>query len=211
MCSIGFLKRNLTGKMDDTVLRDIATAEQCIDDMTRMANDLLDVSRLEQNRMPVTREPNDLIALVRTAVENMRLIDPTREFSVDADGSLHVACDRELIRRVVENLVSNGIKHTPAGRPLRIRVSSGEEARVAIEDRGPGVPVAYREAIFEKFGTLSARQNAEYHSSGLGLAFCKLAVEAHGGRIGVSGEQGEGSTFWFTLPAGVAVASSIES
>jgi K+-sensing histidine kinase KdpD len=68
-------------------------------------------------------------------------------------------------------------------------------------DEGPGVPVEARERIFEKFGTVGARQNRAYHSAGLGLAFCKLAVEAHGGAIGVDGREEGGSAFWFDLPA----------
>ena len=73
--------------------------------------------------------------------------------------------------------------------------------RVAVHDQGHGVPAEARKKIFEKFGTVEARQESDYHSAGLGLAFCKLAIEAHGGTIGVDPGVPAGSTFWFELPA----------
>jgi signal transduction histidine kinase len=107
-----------------------------------------------------------------------------------------------LVRRVLENLISNGIKHTPTGGKLRIviRTNSGT-VRVAVHDEGPGVPLAARQRIFEKFGAITTRREQSYHSVGLGLAFCKLAIEAHGGSIGVEAAVPRGSVFWFELPS----------
>ena len=102
----------------------------------------------------------------------------------------------------MENLVSNGIRHTPAGSRMRISIASGDgRVRVAVHDQGRGVPPEAREKIFEKFGTVEARHDRSYHSVGLGLAFCKLAIEAQGGTIGVDSGVPAGSTFWFELPA----------
>ncbi len=67
-------------------------------------------------------------------------------------------------------------------------------------DSGPGIPPEYLERIFEKFNQVENRISGKYHSTGIGLSFCKMAVEAHGGVIGVESELGQGSTFWFTLP-----------
>jgi signal transduction histidine kinase len=109
--------------------------------------------------------------------------------------------DADLLRRVLENLVSNGIKHTPSGGRLRITVHrTSPSIRVAVQDEGPGVPAEARARIFERFGALAARKDQTYHSVGLGLAFCKLAVEAHGGSIGVDSAVPRGSVFWFELP-----------
>jgi signal transduction histidine kinase len=72
--------------------------------------------------------------------------------------------------------------------------------RVAVSDTGPGIPREYRERVFEKFGQVEAVSRGQKFSTGLGLTFCRLAVEAHGGRIGVDSEVGRGSTFWFVLP-----------
>jgi signal transduction histidine kinase len=71
---------------------------------------------------------------------------------------------------------------------------------VAVSDTGPGIPREYRERVFEKFGQVEAASGGQKFSTGLGLTFCRLAVEAHHGRIGVDSEIGRGSTFWFVLP-----------
>ena len=115
---------------------------------------------------------------------------------------MNVTCDGALVRRVIENLVSNSLKYSPAGTRVHISIGSGNgHARVAVHDQGRGVPEDVREKIFEKFATVAARQDSIYKSFGLGLAFCKLAIEAHGGTIGVDPGVPAGSTFWFELPA----------
>ena len=99
------------------------------------------------------------------------------------------------------NLVSNGFKHTPDGSPLRISIARKPDGvRVEVRDHGSGVAPDNRARIFEKFGSVEAHREHSYHSAGLGLAFCKLAVEAHGGSIGVDPGVPNGSTFWFELP-----------
>jgi signal transduction histidine kinase len=129
-------------------------------------------------------------------------IDAKRRIDVESAGAVEVSCDGALVRRVIENLVTNALRHTPAGSPIRISIGSCEgRARVAVHDQGYGVPPEATERIFEKFGTVEARRESVYHSVGLGLAFCKLAVEAHGGTIGVDPGVEVGSTFWFELPA----------
>jgi signal transduction histidine kinase len=112
--------------------------------------------------------------------------------------------DRDLVSRVIQNLLANALKFTPARGSVRVTVVQGTDVvRVEVADSGPGIAPADRERIFEKFGQVSARaEGRQYASTGLGLAFCKLAVESHGGCIGVDSEEGEGSTFWFTLPPG---------
>ena len=114
-----------------------------------------------------------------------------------------VDCDPDVTRRIVTNLVANAIKFTPRTGDVRIAVSGGERGvKVTVADTGPGIPREYRARIFEKFGQVPTRGEAHKHSTGLGLAFCKLAVEAQGGEIGVDSEVGKGSVFWFVLPNG---------
>src|SRR5262249_32027961 len=112
-----------------------------------------------------------------------------------------VACDPNLIRRTLVNLVGNALKFAPARSPVQLALSADQErAHVRVVDQGPGIPSEYRTRIFEKFGQLEARRQKRQYGTGLGLAFCKLAVEAHGGSIGVESEVGKGSVFWFVLP-----------
>jgi signal transduction histidine kinase len=100
---------------------------------------------------------------------------------------------------VLQNLLSNALKFTPDSGNVRIVVTPFEsEIRIAVTDTGRGIAPQYHQHIFEKFGQVEDRKN--HLGTGLGLTFCKLAVEAHGGRIGVESEVGKGSTFWFALP-----------
>ena len=121
---------------------------------------------------------------------------------IESAGAVEVSCDGALVRRVMENFVSNGIRHTPAGSPMRISIASGDGPRASRGAR-PGARRAsgsQREDLRE-VRDVEARQESSYHSVGLGLAFCKLAIEAHGGTIGVDPGVPAGSTFWFELPA----------
>jgi two-component system, sensor histidine kinase and response regulator len=175
-------------------------AQKAAVDLGRMVSSLLDVSRIETNNMPIHVADVDLRGLAASAAANAGLADPSRAVHVDIEAGTLARCDAELVRRVLENLVGNGLKHTPPGSTMRVRCArDGEVLRVEVADRGPGVPVEDRERIFDKFGTVQSRNR--YATSGLGLAFCRLAVEAHGGRIGVADEEGGGSRFWFELPA----------
>ncbi len=202
LASICFLKEDLEGQISSESMNDMDAILAGGERLNRMANDLLDVSRLEEDRMPLERADCDLAGLVKGVVEDVKSIESDRVIHVDASGAVPIACDEKLVRRTVENLLSNGRKHTPSGRTLWVSVSKQKDgARITVRDEGAGIPEEFREKIFEKFGTLDARNQEKYHAIGLGLAFCKLAVEAHGGKIGVDSEGGTGSTFWFTLPS----------
>jgi signal transduction histidine kinase len=198
LMQLQLLRMDLTGEAAQTA--DDATASATR--LSSMASTLLDVSRLEEGKMPLERSSVDLSALAVEVRKELAGIEADRTIEVVAAAPVIATCDAALIRRVLENLVSNGIKHTPRGGRLRIRVEPcAAGVRVAVEDEGPGVPAAARERIFQKFGAVEVRHDSAYHSVGLGLAFCRLAVEAHGGTIGVSDAVPHGSVFAFELPA----------
>jgi two-component system sensor histidine kinase/response regulator len=168
--------------------------------MTEMINDLLDTSRLEAGAMPLDFAEASMEVLVREAIELVGTRGRKRQVDVDAP-PVTTRCDPGIIRRVLANLIGNAVDFSPDGQPVRVRVEAENgDLRVLVRDEGPGIPPAYHERIFDKFGQLDAVRNHVKHSSGLGLTFCKLAINAHGGRIGVDSEPGHGSTFWFVLP-----------
>lgn len=189
------------GALRSQVVEYLDEAIQAAEIIEHMANNLLDVSRLEEGKMPVVRNRCDLASVAGEVRARMARWDRTRVIELDAPPPIEMACDERIVYRVIENLVNNAIKYTPAGSPIRISVAnSGGRVRVAVADKGPGVPRDAKPRIFDKFATGPTRHNRPYHSSGLGLAFCKLAVEAHGGVIGVDDRESGGSVFWFELP-----------
>jgi signal transduction histidine kinase len=198
LISLRMLEDSTSARLDGDDRACLESALEGTRSLSRKANDLFDVSRLEACRMPVDRAIWDLTGMAHDVRSELGSLDAARPIEIDSEGAVEVSCDGGLVRRVIENLVGNGIRHTPAGSGLRIAITRGDgRVRVAVQDEGPGVPAEARERIFQKFGTL----HATYHSTGLGLTFCKLAVEAHGGTIGVDPGVEVGSTFWFELPA----------
>jgi len=168
--------------------------------ITDMVSDMLDVSRMETGQMPLELEAVDVGVLVAETVRSVGARDPPIHYDPPA-GTVTARCDRKVIGRVITNLLDNAIKFTPAGAAVRVAVAhdDGTGVRVAVHDAGPGIPPESREVIFEKFGQVRGVKQTG-RSSGLGLTFCKLAIEAHGGRIGIESEVGLGSTFWFVVP-----------
>jgi signal transduction histidine kinase len=198
-----FLKVEST-KLSPQAAEDLQVAMQGAQVLARMANDMLDVSRLEEGKLNLLLAEHDLGELAATTRSSLLNFERGRSIELDVESPAVAACDSGLVRRVLENLLSNAIKHTPSSSAISICVRSRKEhARVEICDAGPGVPAEARQRIFEKFATVSGRQQDRYHSAGLGLAFCKLAVEAHGGTIGVEPREPTGSNFWFELPRSV--------
>lgn len=188
-------------KLSPVAANSLRTAMRSAGVLEKMANDLLDTSRLEEGKLPLQLGDHDLAELATCVGTQFRALARGRAIAVEAIGSVSVPCDNELIRRVFENLVSNAVKHTREDGAIRIAVDGrGDRVRVAVSDQGPGVPAEARQKIFEKFESVTVRKDSRYHSAGLGLAFCKLAVEAHGGQIGVQAAEPNGSTFWFELP-----------
>lgn len=170
--------------------------------LNEMIVSLLDVSRLEAGEMPLKLSPSDLSAMAGEAMETLKVTADQRRLTMSRTYEpVTVSCDRDLIRRVITNLVGNAIKFTPEKGEIRVVIESLEaHVKVSVIDSGSGIPREYHEKIFEKFGQIEARQENRKYSTGLGLTFCKLAVEAHGGEIGIDSEVGRGSTFWFLLP-----------
>jgi len=193
--------RSPAGALSDDHRAGLQSALQSAEAIKSMASDVLDVSRLEERRMPMEWAACDLTRIVRDVCSVLRTADTEREIDIESAGAAEVTCDGALVRRVIENLVTNAIRYSPADSRVRISIAlSDSRVRVAVHDEGAAVPPEARETIFEKFGTPAARQRT-YRSVGLGLAFCKLVIQAHGGTIGVDSGVPAGSTFWFELPA----------
>ena len=188
----------------------LAEANGALLELNRMVTSLLDVSRLESGDMPVDLVVQDLGELVRSALSRGRSIAGPRISEHLPAAPVLVRCDTALMTRVIDNLVGNALKFTEAtGRVEVVVARTGDTVRLSVCDSGPGVAPEHREIIFQKFGQVAATRTE--HSSGLGLAFCKLAVEAQGGAIGLDSETSVGSTFWVTLAAAIAPEGAASS
>jgi signal transduction histidine kinase len=198
---IDALKRVAAAKFTPTEAKYIAQAQRGADNMREMITTLLDVGRLESGQMPLRMEPHDIGEIAREAAHRFSPVLGNRALhcEVPPDPVL-VSCDADVIRRVLENLINNALKFTKSDGAIYINVEPGEAGvQLSVRDDGPGIPPDQHSRIFEKFGQTDSGAQ-QRHSTGLGLAFCRLAVEAHLGKIGVQSEPGQGSRFWFALP-----------
>jgi two-component system, sensor histidine kinase and response regulator len=167
----------------------------------RLLNNLLDVVRQEQGQLTVQTEAVDLLTFVRT-LANQRL-PFAREASIELtcaiDPDVAVDVDRDLIARVLENVLDNAFRHVPDGGRIHLAAERGGDwTRLRIANTGPAIPVESRELVFEKFRRASPQVGRM--NLGLGLYFCKLAVEAHGGRIWIEETAAFPTAFVLELP-----------
>lgn len=172
--------------------------------LLKMIMDLLDVSKLEEDKMELQRVRFDLSEVIGESLRELRGLTEVEEKPLVYPGegqAFEVEADRELVRRVIGNLLNNALKYSPKGAPVRVEVERADgETRVSVVDQGEGIPEEYHEKIFEKFTQVDVRKSGHKADRGLGLTFCKMVVEAHGGRIWVKSAPGAGSRFVFSLP-----------
>jgi signal transduction histidine kinase len=191
------LRRELRGD----AARDVEAALRGVRNLRRMTNSLLDVSQLEAGRMPIHRFVTDLSALAHEVVSAARIAYPTSDIAVATRGDSLCNCDPQLTRRIIENLVSNAVEVTTIDGRVRVVIAgSQQEASISVTDEGPTVPPEQRTRIFEPYRADRPQRAAGDETSGLGLAFCRLAVEAQGGAIRIEEGTPRGNVFVVELP-----------
>ena len=163
-----------------------------------MVNSLLDYGRLESASLPLHREFISVRSILEAPSPGVQL----EACQVKISGKDKVFCDPKLTQRVLLNLLSNALKHSVPEDVIVEAQSEGAFVKISVRDKGPGISKMYQKNIFEMYQQGPDSQAVTRKGSGIGLAFCKLAVEAQGGKIGVTSTPGEGACFWFTLPAG---------
>jgi signal transduction histidine kinase len=182
----------------------LSIAQSSSDRMMQLVNAILDVNRLESGRMPVNLTAVRVSDLLREVLSAQTTIAREKNLQLASDlppDLPPVQADVALIQRVLQNLIGNAIKFTPERGSIHVAARVWAESAnppmiwMTIGDTGPGIPLEIQSQLFQKFVTGGQQE----HGSGLGLAFCKLAVEAHGQRIWVESTAGVGTTFTFTL------------
>lgn len=224
MNGIMMVKRGLGGPISEQQQELLGIAHQGSQTMLEMVNTMLDISKMEEGRLTLDCEPLSPYALVDQTLDRLKVsaqdqrVRLVQELAV---GLPLVEADREKLVRVLQNLLDNAIKFSPTGGavtlgaahartaqerglaarrlPMRLpALPAGEWLVIWVRDQGPGIPPQFHDRIFEKFGQV--RGGRKVRGTGLGLTFCKLAVEAHGGRIWLQSAEGSGSTFAFAVP-----------
>ena len=173
--------------------------------MLNMVQTLLDVNKFTETKIEIKTEHYSVKNLFRHAVENVDLLIEDKNLTIkkEIDNSLFVHIDIDLTQRLIENLLTNAIKYSNNNSEIILKAQlHNENVRIAIKDYGYGIPKEKLETIFEKFTQVNAKKLGVSSSTGLGLTFCKIVAEAHGGNIGVISEKDEGSEFWIILPKG---------
>ncbi|MCZ6529754.1 MAG: GAF domain-containing protein [Chloroflexi bacterium] len=202
LSSLEVLKSSM--KDDDEALQTVlAIALRSGRRLSRLIEQLLDLEQLEAGQAVLHKSSGSLGTLVVEAVEEVHPVAEGKghvlNFDLGSDNIPLVEMDAEMIRRVLINLLENAIKYSRAEGKISVTLDKlDNELRVGISDNGPGVPSEDQTRIFEKFARVQRKGRPK--GLGLGLAFCRLAVEAHEGRIWVESQPGQGSTFYFTLP-----------
>jgi two-component system OmpR family sensor kinase len=160
---------------------------------------LLLLARLDEGR-PLKRERVELDTVVGEAVETALTVEPGRPVDFEAEPAA-VLGDRDRLRQIVDNLLSNVRAHTPAGAPVSVRVKSvNASAVIEVADSGPGLGVEQLERVFERFYRADHSRSRSSGGVGLGLSIVAAVAAAHGGSVAARSEPGKGATFQITLP-----------
>ena len=192
------------GGFTEPQARGLSDAEGKAEDLLGLIEDLLEVSRIEERTLALQTEQIAPAALLSEIVYDwqLRFQQEGATASVDvADDAPVFVADKALVKRVLGNLVQNAVNHSPG--PVTIQLAARRDPNgilITVSDNGPGIPADYQEIIFRKFEQVHAQHAPRVRSSGLGLTFCRLATESHGGRIWVTSTEGEGSTFFMQFP-----------
>lgn len=201
--SLDILGSGVVGKPNATQSNLIGIAQEATQRMMGLVSAILDVNRLESGQMPVEYQAFSLASLVDRLLQTQTPLANAKTIRLENNipPTLPPAwADPHLVERVLQNLVGNAIKFTPDGGVVRITATLLEQEGqsrlvVSVSDTGAGIPASIQSRLFQKFATGSQSERG----SGLGLAFCKLALEAHGQRIWGCNNPGQGATFSFTL------------
>ncbi|HZO71183.1 MAG TPA: GAF domain-containing sensor histidine kinase [Ktedonobacteraceae bacterium] len=199
--------------LEDTAARDrlaeiqhiLECAERPVNIQDRLMNDLLEISRLQADRLSFHPKPCNLAAILFEAIEDLLTTTTQRhiESNISPTDIIPVMADEARIRQVISNYLTNAHQYSPLDSPISVQLAiDGQHARIAVRDKGPGLTLEEQGRIWERFYRVEwiERQHSNGAGLGLGLYICQIIIEQHQGLVGVESTPGGGSTFWFTLP-----------
>jgi len=197
--AIHILLEQLAGATEKQLDLIYAAREDC-ERLRNLVDDILSIVRVQSGKLELRRVTVRVAPLIEHAINQHRLLAEERGLTLShiLPFDEEVFADPERLELVFANLITNAIRHTPAGGSIEIQARlDGEFVRFEVKDTGEGIPKEYQARLFDKYFQVPGNIRK---GTGLGLAIAKNIIEAHGGEIGLVSEPGQGSTFWFTLP-----------
>lgn len=190
------------GSLSEKGQTKVGRAEENLRHTIELINNLLDLEKMESNRMELDARITALKPILDRALEAVSALAERKRIKInDPNCSVEVVADEQRLTQLVINLLGNAIKFSPDGSKITVAVEQiGLMVRVSISDTGPGIPSDQLESIFDRYHQTKSAATAKVEGTGLGLAICKAIAEAHKGSIGVESTEGKGSTFWFSVP-----------
>lgn len=192
---------NTSPEKDDLFVKRVRNSGR---QMLNMVLNILDLQKYEHSTMKLELREAELNPVIENGMEEVRFLCEEKNITLrtEFNGHFVVQADYAVLNRIIVNLLTNAIKYSPNNESITIKAESQGKSKIRVEvcDNGPGITKEQHKKIFNRFAQQQAKDSGKIQSTGLGLAFCKLAVKAHGGKIGVDSEQENGSCFWFTLP-----------
>lgn len=210
--NIQLLQRSLTrdGTLSPQNQRRLQVAVDQLRRLTDLVNTMLDVSRIATGQLELARAPFDFAPFARRVVDEARAGIEGHELTLEvAGGTLPIVGDEQRLEQVVQNLIGNAVKYSPAGGVIEVQLlRQGGECALRVRDRGIGIPAEALPRLFERFFRADNARTTHIAGIGMGLAIVRDIVELHGGRVEVVSKEGEGSTFTVILPLIAQLADS---
>lgn len=201
--ALGLLRGGAAGGLPAAAQPLVDIAEKNCTRLGRLIDDILDIEKIEAGQMSFAREPVSLNELVEESVSQNAAFAEQFDVTLQgaADAQVDVLGDRDRLRQVLDNLISNAVKNSPAGERVDVSLQvQGARARLSVRDRGGGIPEPFHPRVFEKFTQADGSTTRAQPGTGLGLAITKALVEEHGGRIEFASDPERGTTFYVDLP-----------
>lgn len=205
MSGTAILEDGLVGPVNEEQKKWLAKVGANSRTLLNLINDVLDLSKIEANRLDLIKEEVDLEELIRNSLEDFLVLAQDKKISLKSriDRPLpKIKADPRRLGQIFANLISNAIKFTGEGGDIEVGAvrEDAAEVKLWVKDVGIGIPAQEMNDLFEKYRQTTSGKTSKHKGTGLGLVICKMIVESHGGRIWVESKEGKGTTFFFSLP-----------
>lgn len=212
LSALQFLHSLTEDDMDADRLKLVTMSIASCNRLMTLINSLLDLARLESGKMILNIQKTDVGQLLDNAMSQVATLAERRKVSVNRQVSEEIGrvlADEEVTTRVLVNLLSNALTYSPVDSTVLVDAARYQDnmITISVKDQGPGIPAEWKDKVFDKFRQVETRKKGMGVGSGLGLSFCRLAVEAQNGHIWIESEVDKGTTVLFTLPREIEVAA----